>query len=132
MLSYTHSLSVSLSVSLSLSFSLFLSLPPSLPPSYPLPPSLLSDEDRIAALQAALTLVSQLELSEDNEKIPSSEEDREVTEFELQQQLKEARTRQMFSGAGLSRYVDMASQDGVTLITLLYSQLPLEEDRPGV
>ena len=88
--------------------------PPHSRPLSRLPP----DTDREAALEAVL-------------RQHQDEKGGQLSEGALQLQLREVRTRQLLLGAGLGCYRHLAGDEAATIITILYSDLPLREDRPG-
>lgn len=52
-------------------------------------------------------------------------------EGDLQSQLRVARIRELLTEAGLSSYRHLAEEEGTSIIATLYSELPLQGDRPG-
>ena len=78
------------------------------------------DADKVAALEAALCLLQEQNLVS---------EEGIIDKEELQYRLCEARARLLLAGAGLGQEWQMAGD--VSLIASLYTELPLQEDKPG-
>lgn len=76
------------------------------------------DADKVAALEVALRLLQEEKCEKDT-----------LHEEELQYQLREARVRLLLAGAGLGQEWRMAGDASV--ITSLYTELPLQDDKPG-
>ena len=72
----------------------------------------------MAALEVALCLLQEEKCEEDT-----------LDKDELQYQLCEARVRLLLAGAGLGQEWQRAGDASV--ITSLYTELPLQEDKPG-
>jgi hypothetical protein len=79
-----------------------------------------SDADKVAALEAALCLLQEQNLVS---------EEGIIDKEELQYRLCEARARLLLAGAGLGQEWQMAGD--VSLIASLYTELPLQEDKPA-
>lgn len=80
-----------------------------------------ADAERVTALDGALCLLQ--DHCQEGHGGPVDEEG-------LQRQLREAKVRLMLVGAGLCRYGQLAGDDAASIITSLYSELPLQEDKP--
>lgn len=65
--------------------------------------------------QAALRLAQQLQEPEED----------------LRSRLRAARMRELLAEADLSSYRHLAEEEGTTIIATLYSELPLQGNRPG-
>ena len=79
-----------------------------------------SDADKVAALEAVLSLLPEQDLVL---------EAGTVNKEEVESRLCEVRTRLLLAGAGLGQRWQTA--DDVSVITTLYTELPLQENSPG-
>ena len=78
-----------------------------------------ADKDRVAALEVAFCLL------QDHVHVDSL-----IDADGLCQQLCEARVRLVLVEAGLDRYLHLAGDEAATIITSLYTELPLQKDKP--